>query len=85
MADLLVNLLKLPTFEQDLRVRRAQPFELTPVRRFVETNFSLSWADEISVGSHTSRSQFLSRRSNESWSASRLTSVRAEGSLVRPA
>jgi predicted N-acetyltransferase YhbS len=50
MADLLVNLLKLPSFEQDLRVRRAQPFELTPVRRFVETNFSLSWADEISVG-----------------------------------
>jgi predicted N-acetyltransferase YhbS len=40
----------LPTFEQDLRVRRAQPFELTPVRRFVDTNFSLSWADEISVG-----------------------------------
>jgi predicted N-acetyltransferase YhbS len=50
MADLLVNLLKLPSFEQDLRVRRAQPFELTLVRRFVETNFSLSWADEISVG-----------------------------------
>lgn len=50
MADLLVNLLKLPTFEQDARVRRAQPFEITPVRRFVETNFSRSWADEISVG-----------------------------------
>ena len=50
MADLLVNLLKLPTFEQDLRVRRAQPFEITPVRRFVETNFSRGWADEISVG-----------------------------------
>jgi predicted N-acetyltransferase YhbS len=50
MADLLVNLLKLPTFEQDSRVRRAQPFELTPVRHFVETNFSRSWADEISVG-----------------------------------
>ena len=50
MADLLVNLLKLPTFEQDSRVRRAQPFEITPVRRFVETNFSRSWADEISVG-----------------------------------
>ena len=50
MADLLVNLLKLPTVEQDSRVRRAQPFELTPVRRFVETNFSRSWADEISVG-----------------------------------
>ena len=50
MADLLVNLLKLPAFEQDSRVRRAQPFELTPVRHFVETNFSRSWADEISVG-----------------------------------
>ena len=50
MADLLVNLLKLPTAEQDSRVRRAQPWELTPVRRFVETNFSRSWADEMSVG-----------------------------------
>jgi predicted N-acetyltransferase YhbS len=54
MADLLVNLLNLPAFdsnaEQGFLVRRAQPFELTPVRRFVETNFSRSWADEISVG-----------------------------------
>ena len=54
MADLLVNLLKLPTFdsnaEQGFRVRHAQPWELTPVRRFVETNFSRSWADEMSVG-----------------------------------
>src|SRR5690349_7272083 len=50
MPDLLVNLLKLPTTEHDARVRRAQPFEITPVRRFVETNFSRSWADEISVG-----------------------------------
>ena len=53
MADLLVNLLKLPVFdnsEQDFSVRRAQPWEITPVRRFVETNFSRSWADEISVG-----------------------------------
>lgn len=54
MADLLVNLLKLPPFditaEQEFRVRRAQPFEITPVRGFVEANFSRSWADEISVG-----------------------------------
>ena len=54
MADLLVNLLKLPTFdsnaEQGFSLRRAQPWEITPVRRFVETNFSRSWADEISVG-----------------------------------
>ena len=53
MADLLVNLLKLPTFdnsEQDFSVRRAQPWEITPLRHFVEINFSRSWADEISVG-----------------------------------
>ena len=54
MADLLVNLLKLPEFDinatQEFLIRRAQPFELTPVRRFVETNFSRGWADEISVG-----------------------------------
>ncbi len=54
MADLLVNLLKLPALdhsaEQDFCVRHAQPWELTPVRHFVETNFSRSWADEMSVG-----------------------------------
>jgi GNAT superfamily N-acetyltransferase len=31
-------------------LRRAQPFELSPVRRFVAENFAPSWADEISVG-----------------------------------
>ena len=52
MADLLVNLLKLPPIEDTHKfiVRRAQPFELTAVRCFVETYFSTSWADEISVG-----------------------------------
>ena len=54
MPDLLVNLLTLPALdssaEQGFHLRRAQPFEITPVRRFVETNFSLAWADEISVG-----------------------------------
>lgn len=53
MPDLLVNLLKLPVLENasdDFLVRRAQPFELTPVRHFVATNFSASWADEIAVG-----------------------------------
>ncbi len=52
MPDLLVNLLKLPTLESthEFSVRRAQPFELSVVRAFVETNFSVSWADEISVG-----------------------------------
>jgi GNAT superfamily N-acetyltransferase len=54
MPDLLVNLLKLPALElapdQEFSVRRAQPFELTVVRSFVAENFSVAWADEISVG-----------------------------------
>jgi predicted N-acetyltransferase YhbS len=58
MPDLLVNLLKLPPLESSLEeirraqivVRRAQPFEITSVRSFVEKNFSLAWADEITVG-----------------------------------
>lgn len=58
MTDMLVNLLRLPPADPALEhlkqagvvIRRAQPFELTPVRTFVETNFSSSWADEISVG-----------------------------------
>jgi GNAT superfamily N-acetyltransferase len=54
MPDMLVNLLKLPSLERliddNINIRRAQPFEITPVREFVEQNFSLAWADEISVG-----------------------------------
>lgn len=58
MPDLLVNLLNLPPLEQalaevadaNINIRRAQPFEITPVRDFIETNFSIAWADEVSVG-----------------------------------
>jgi hypothetical protein len=58
MPDLLVNLLKLPPLENSLRdleqsatlVRRAQAFEIGPVRKFIEENFSVAWADEASVG-----------------------------------
>ncbi len=58
MPDLLVNLLKLPPLEPavlqirltGVEIRRAQPFEITPVRDFIEKDFSISWADEISVG-----------------------------------
>jgi len=54
MPDLLVNLLSLPAFEHnthaDVVLRRAQPFELTPIRQFIQQNFSTSWADEVSVG-----------------------------------
>lgn len=58
MPDLLVNLLKLPPLQPLLdevkaagvTVRRAQPFEIAPVRQFIDTNFSVRWADEVSVG-----------------------------------
>jgi GNAT superfamily N-acetyltransferase len=58
VPDLLVNLLKLSPIQPVLdelgrtgvTIRRARPFEITPVRQFIETNFSVSWADEISVG-----------------------------------
>src|ERR1051325_4680693 len=54
MPDLLANLLKIPpvadTAADGFSIRRAQPFEITPVRTFVATNFSQNWADEISVG-----------------------------------
>ncbi len=58
MTDMLVNLLKLPALDQVLselesqqvQVRRANPFEITPVMEFVEEEFSIEWADEISVG-----------------------------------
>ncbi len=58
MADLLVNLLKLPPLDQfngsspggGIIVRRVQPFEITPVREFIKEHFSVAWADEISVG-----------------------------------
>ena len=54
MPDLLVNLLKLPDWNVDEHagyvIRRAQPFELTIVRTYIERNFSVTWADEVTVG-----------------------------------
>jgi predicted N-acetyltransferase YhbS len=57
MPDLLVNLLKLPEvsasttkLESGTKIRRAQPFEITHTLAFVRSQFSQSWADEISVG-----------------------------------
>ncbi len=71
MPDLLVNLLKVPPLEplvhelgtQGVNIRRAQPFELTPVREFIEKNFSVAWADEISVGfAHQPVTVFMATR-----------------------
>ena len=58
MPDLLVNLLKLPPLDPALAalaeakiiVRRAQPFEISPVRSFIDREFQVSWSDEVSVG-----------------------------------
>src|SRR5437773_5685361 len=58
MPDLLVNLLKLPPLDplirglsaQGVQIRRAQPLEITHVRQLVEEEFSIAWADEVSVG-----------------------------------
>lgn len=58
MPDMLVNLLTLPRLETALQeivdagivIRRAQPFEIAVVRSFIESNFSVAWADEVSVG-----------------------------------
>ncbi len=58
MPDMIVHLLNLPPLEPllikmkraGIVVRRAQPFEITQVRIFVEEHFQRSWADEIAVG-----------------------------------
>ncbi len=58
MPDMLVNLLRLPPADaaleelrrEGLTVRRARPWEMTPVREFVGREFGQAWADEISVG-----------------------------------
>jgi predicted N-acetyltransferase YhbS len=58
MPDMLVKLLGLSPLDaaleemrsEGLVLRRAQAWELTPVREFVAENFGAAWADEISVG-----------------------------------
>ncbi len=53
MPDLLVPLYKLPdapALPAGFTLRRAFPFELSRVRRFIETHFAESWADEAEVG-----------------------------------
>jgi GNAT superfamily N-acetyltransferase len=71
MPDLLVNLLKLPPLESaaeslsktGIIIRRAQPFEISPVRDFIEVNFSAAWADEVSVGfAHQPVTVFIATR-----------------------
>ncbi len=57
MPDLLVPLYSLPPRDEGaasvagvgILLRRPNPFELTPVREFIQTHFSASWADETVV------------------------------------
>jgi GNAT superfamily N-acetyltransferase len=57
MPDMLVSLLKLTVLEpivcelagNGIIIRRAQPFEITHVLEFIEREFSVAWADEVSV------------------------------------
>ena len=57
MPDLLVPLYSLPPREEGaarvlgagILLRRPNPFELTPVREFIQTHFSAGWADETIV------------------------------------
>jgi predicted N-acetyltransferase YhbS len=69
MPDLLVNLLKLPVTTEVLHefiVRRAQPFELSIVTKFIAENFAQKWADEISIGfARQPISVFVATKQNE--------------------
>ncbi len=55
MPDMLVNLLHLPDEAEQVGamrnigvvIRRANTFEASAVRRFIEDNFSTGWADEV--------------------------------------
>lgn len=57
MPDLLVSLYSLPPRDEGaasavgagIVLRRPNPFELTPVREFIQTHFSAGWADETAV------------------------------------
>ena len=51
MTDMLVNLLDLPLVQpvQGIVIRRALPFEMTPIRQFIISNWGIGWADEVSV------------------------------------
>ena len=56
MPDMLVRLYERPDLQPaladlgNIQVRRAYPYEIEPLRRFITENFSRGWADETSVG-----------------------------------
>ena len=89
MPDLLVNLLKLPPLESyvhelqssGILIRCAQPFELSAVRQFIQQNFSVAWADEVSVGfANKPVSVHIATHDRRAWLALPLMSALAEDS-----
>jgi GNAT superfamily N-acetyltransferase len=58
MPDMLVPLLTVPPSaplieelkSEGIVIRRAHPFELTPLREFCAKNFAVAWADEAAAG-----------------------------------
>ena len=54
MGDMLVNLTKLPSADAEVErlasegivIRRLNPWDITPLRRFIEKHFGVQWADE---------------------------------------
>jgi GNAT superfamily N-acetyltransferase len=72
--DMIVPLLRTPPVDAaiaDLRragilIRRANPWELSATRTFIETHFTVGWADEASVGfSNKPVSVFLAIRDGQ--------------------
>lgn len=71
MPDLLVKLYELPELQSEisaaasrgLLIRRANPWELSATRAFIEKHFTVGWADEAAVGfSHQPVTTFLAIR-----------------------
>lgn len=74
MPDMLVKLYTLPAVQplideygsRGIVVRRARPYEITPVRSFVEKHFARVWADEITVGfANKPTTVFIAHREDE--------------------
>jgi GNAT superfamily N-acetyltransferase len=77
MPDMLVNLLHLPPLDpllHDLRtknitIRRAHPFEQSPIYTFIEKNFARAWADETTVAyANKPVSLFIATRASDAGS-----------------
>ncbi len=57
MPDMLVNLLNLPDFQDEIerlavegiKIQRVQPFDASVLRKWVSENFNEGWADEVMV------------------------------------